>query len=171
MDTRVKDLHLPAIPETVPVNHLPVSARASPRSTSDSPAQATLPISPTSRLLKPTLSWQAKAGWIPEPPTSSGRKPTGTDVDAGSSHKQVLTIAVDARDQATAAASRLSPSPPSASWHSATDPQQPFGGATGKQQQHTKNGCGVFLLNIRRWHCRCTLPQGAGIVAAVCLCL
>ena len=147
MAARVEDLHLPAIPETRPLDYRPVSARASPRSTSDSPAYATLPISPTSRLLKPTLSWQAKAGWMSEPATALGPNPTGIEDNAGSSQRQVPTT----RDQATAAAGQWTPSPPAASWQAAADPPQTLGGDTGKQ--HDAKSCCV-RIKVHRWHCR-----------------
>ena len=128
--------HLAAIPETVPTNDLPGSARASPRSTSDSPARGTAQISPTSRLLRPTLSWQAKASWIPDLPTASGTTATGTESDVGSSQGQEPIAAVHARDQATMAASQLSPSPPSAAWQSVQDPLQTFQGAAGQSSSN-----------------------------------
>lgn len=144
MATSLEDLHLPAIPETGPVDYLPVSARASPRSTSDSPAHATPSISPTSRLLKPTLSWQAKAGWIAEPATALGPGSTGTEVHAGSSQRQTRTT----RDQATAATGQWSASPTSTSWQSAAYPPQTLGGVTGKQRHHAKPCCAVISIYI-----------------------
>lgn len=157
MATSLEELHLPVIPETGPVLYLPVSARASPRSTSDSPAHATPSISPTSRLLRPTLSWQAKAGWIPEPAAALGPSPTGTVVDAGSSQRQTPTT----RDQATAAAGHLSSSPPSTSWQSAADPLQTLGGATGKQRHHAKPCCAIVSICIVGIVVACSLKIGA----------
>ena len=130
--------YLAAIPETAPMNNLPGSARASPRSTSDSPARGTAPISPTSRLLRPTLSWQAKASWIREPPSSS--TPTGTDSHVSSSSQgQEPMAAVHARDQATMAASQLSLSPPSAGWQSIQGPLQTSQAAAGQSSSNITN--------------------------------
>ena len=159
--------HLAAIPETASINHLPGSAHTSPRSTSDSPAQGSPPISPTSRLLQPTLSWQAKASWISEPPTTSGTTPMGTEFDAGSRQGQVPFAAADARDQATTASSRLSPSPPSASWQSAPDSLQTSHDATGQS-------------NVTAWHMlsmcivscvKCNSTRCGSIAATTWLCV
>lgn len=124
--------HLAAIPETRPTDDLPGSALASPRSTSDSPGRGSAPISPTSRLLRPTLSWQAKAGWIPEAPTALCPTPTSIDsnVDVSSGQMQEPTVALKAPDQATTAAGRLSPSV-SARWQSMQNNLQPSQDATG----------------------------------------
>lgn len=131
--------HLAAIPETLPMSDLPGSAWASPRSTSDSPARGSAPISPTSRLLRPTLSWQAKASWIPEPPAASGTTPTGIDSHGGCDQGQEPIAAVRAKDQATAGASQLSPSPPSAGWLSTQNPVQSSQGDTGQSSINIPN--------------------------------
>lgn len=122
--------YLAAIPESRPINDLPGSALASPRSTSDSPGRGSAPISPTSRLLRPTLSWQAKAGWIPEPPTALYTTPASIDPNVSSGQLQEPTVVLSAPDQATTAAGRLSPSV-SASWQSTQNPLQPSQDATG----------------------------------------
>ena len=131
--------HLAAIPETMPMNGLPGSARASPRSTSDSPARGTAPISPTSRLLRPTLSSQAKASWIPELPTASGTPPTGADSDGGSRQGQEPVAAIDTQNQVTTAANLLSPSPPSAGWQSTQETKQSPQGAAGQSSSNILN--------------------------------
>ena len=147
--------HLAAVPETVPMNDLPGSARASPRSTSDSPARGSAPISPTSRLLRPTLSWQAKASWIPEPSTTSGTTPTGNDFHGASGQGQEPIAAVHARDQATAGASQLSPSPPSAGWQSTQNPVQGSQGNAG-QSKHQHTMTYVSLCIVACASCRFT---------------
>lgn len=131
MATSSAEPHLAAIPESRPISDLPGSALASPRSTSDSPGRGSAPISPTSRLLRPTLSWQAKAGWIPEAPAALGTTPTSIDssVNVSSGQMQEPSVALRAPDQATTAG-RLSPSA-SAGWQSRQNILQPSQGATG----------------------------------------
>ena len=97
---------LPAIPEAAAISHVSNSARSSPRSTSDNPARSLQPISQYSRLLQPTLSWQAKAGYIPElmdaPKTSEAESAQNTTA------ADAFAAAVNARDQALAAGRRTS---------------------------------------------------------------
>lgn len=131
--------HLAAIPEAGSIFNLPGSARASPRSTSDNPARGTAPISPTSRLLRPTLSWQAKASWIAEPPTASSTPLTGAVSDWGTSQGQEPVAAVHTQHQATTPARLLSPSPPSVGWQSIHDPKQTSQGAAGQSSSNIPN--------------------------------
>ena len=118
------DQHLAVIPEAAPISHMPGSARASPRTTSDSPARAPQPISPNSRLLQPTLSWQAKAGWIPEPPAASSSSAIHVEPYSGSSQVQVSTANSSTRDQPLSVGGFMSPVPPSVSWQSRADSLQ-----------------------------------------------
>ena len=92
---------LEATPESAAVSHLSNSARSSPRSTSDNPARNLQPISQHSRLLQPTLSWQAKAAWIPEPASTSATFPAQSTAEEHS-----YVTASSARSQALAAGRR-----------------------------------------------------------------
>ncbi len=135
MATLSDNPYLEAIPESSSVNYLPGSARSSPRSTSDSPARSTglQPISQHSRLLQPTLSWQAKAGWIPNPLVGVSSSATHAIPDASNPQVQASTTAVSARNQALAAGRRTSLISPSTSFRIREEPQTSADYASGQQ--------------------------------------
>ena len=116
MATTSDSINLGVIPESAPVSYLPGSSRSSPRSTTDSPGRSQ-PISQHSRLLQPTLSWQAKAGWIPDPAANTSSSVAESLSDVGT-QVQVSTAAVSARNQALAAGRRTSLISPSTSFRS-----------------------------------------------------
>ncbi|KAA6419479.1 MAG: hypothetical protein FRX49_10577 [Trebouxia sp. A1-2] len=115
--------NLAAIPESTSVSYQPASVRTSPRSTSDSPGRSSS-ISQHSRLLQPTLSWQAKAGWIPNPVTGTSTAAADQQADTSGTQVQVSMAAVSARNQAMAAGRRTSLISPSTSFHLRDGPQQ-----------------------------------------------
>ena len=100
------ELSLPAIPEAPAASYISTPAHSSPRSTSDNPARNLQPISQHSRLLQPTLSWQAKAGYIPEP--ADALRTSEAASAQGVTAAQDFAAAGNARDQALAAGRRTS---------------------------------------------------------------
>ncbi|KAL0039822.1 hypothetical protein WJX77_009060 [Trebouxia sp. C0004] len=129
MVTTSESPNLAAIPESTSVSYQPTSVRISPRSTSDSPGRSP-PISQQSRLLQPTLSWKAKAGWIPNP---VGTSTAAADqlAETSGTQVQVSVAAVSARNQAMAAGRRTSLISPSTSFHLRDEPVAAAGGIAG----------------------------------------
>ena len=111
---------LAAIPESTSVSY---QQHTSPRSTSDSPGLSP-PISQHSRLLQPTLSWKAKAGWIPNPVAGTSTAAADQLADTRGTQVQVSMAAVSARNRAMAAGRRTSLISPSTSFHLRDEPQQ-----------------------------------------------
>lgn len=111
---------LEAIPESATVSYQPGSAHPSPspRSTSDNPARSpsSQPISQHSRLLQPTLSWQAKAAWLPDPVADASTSVMDHGFVDNITQVQVSTAALTARNQALAAGRRTSLISPSTSF-------------------------------------------------------
>lgn len=137
--------NLAAIPESTSVSYQPTSVRTSPRSTSDSPGLSP-PISQHSRLLQPTLSWKAKAGWIPNPVAGISTAAPDQLADTSSIQVQVSMAAVSARNHAMAAGRRTSLISPSTSFQLRDEPQQI--GAAGKQLCHYRPGSRDALLSV-----------------------
>jgi len=137
--------NLAAIPESISVSYQPTSVRTSPRSTSDSPGRSP-PISQHSRLLQPTLSWKAKAGWIPNPVAGTSTAAADQLADTSSTQVQVSMAAVSARNQAMAAGRRTSLISPSTSFHVRDEPQQIA--AAGEQLCYCRPGSRDALLSV-----------------------
>jgi len=137
--------NLAAIPESTSVSYQPTSVRTTPRSTSDSPGRSP-PISQQSRLLQPTLSWKAKAGWIPNPVAGTSTAAADQLADASGTQVQVSMAAVSARNQAMAAGRRTSLISPSTSFHLRDEPQQIA--AAGKQLCCCRPGSRDALLSV-----------------------
>ena len=159
------DQKLPVIPEAAPLANLASSAQPSPRSTrstrstSDSLPRAPQPISPNSRLLQPTLSWQAKAGWMPDAPAAPNTSTTDDRTHSDTfQHLQPVTAEAShsIRIQA-AASSSMSSGPPSASWQPQAEPQQKSDAVSG-QQAHP-------CITMWHYHVQCTSVK-VGVVCA-----